>query len=99
MSARIGVGLAGALALGACATAQPMPVHGGTPGATCDGSNLQQFIGRQASSELGAEMLRVSGAALLRWVPHGTAITMEFRPDRLTVFLDAANRVERPSCS
>lgn len=44
-------------------------------------------------------MLRVSGAKTVRWVPQGTAVTMEFRSDRLTVFLDAHNKVERLSCS
>ena len=83
-----------------CATAeQPIPVRGETPGATCNAANIQQFVGRQATSELGIEMLAVSGAAILRWVPHGTMITMEYRADRLTVYLDAANRVERISCS
>ena len=99
MIVRSASAVAGALVLAACAVAQPAPVPGGNPGGTCDGSNLKQFVGRQATSDLAAEMLGVSGAAVLRWVPHGTMITMEFRPDRLTVFLDSANRVERPSCS
>ena len=28
----------------------------------------------------------------------GMMVTMDFRADRLTVYLDAANRVERASC-
>ena len=86
-------------AIAACATAQPIPVRGGEPGSTCDDSDIQQFVGRQASSDLAAEMQRVSGAAIVRWVPHGSVITMEFRSDRLTVYLDAGNRVERIACS
>lgn len=100
MTSKIAVPAALAAAIGACATAeQPLPVRGETPGRSCDSTNIRQFVGRQATSQLGAEMQRVSGAAILRWVPHGTAITMEYRSDRLTVFLDAANRVERVSCS
>ena len=88
------------LAASACATAeQPIPVRGETAGRTCDDSAIQAFVGRQRSPELEAEMLRVSGAAIVRWVPHGAAITMEFRADRLTAWLDAGNRVERISCS
>ncbi|HET9810162.1 MAG TPA: I78 family peptidase inhibitor [Sphingomicrobium sp.] len=88
------------VALAACAPApQPIPVHGETPGRTCDNADIQQFVGREATSQLGAEMLRVSGAATVRWVQPGMAVTMEFRSDRLTVYLDAANRVERISCS
>lgn len=100
MISRIAAAAACGAALSACATAEPIPVRGGEPtGSRCSDSNIQQFVGRQATSELGAEMLRVSGASNLRWVPHGTAVTMEYRPDRLTVYLDANNRVERISCS
>ncbi len=97
----------GALALAACST-QPAPasspgdttpVHGVTPGHKCDNSNIQQFVGRQRSADLEAEMLRVSNAAFVRWAPFGTMVTMEFRSDRLTVFLDANDKVERISCS
>ena len=89
--------------LAACSTAQPPadspPLHGVTPGHKCDPANIQQFVGQPATSELGAQMMRVSNAAVIRWVPQGTAVTMEFRFDRLTVFLGANNRVERISCS
>lgn len=90
---------AASVALGACATAESIPVRGETPGGTCSDGRLGQFVGRQATSELGAEMRRLSGAAIFRWVPHGTLITMEYRSDRLTVFLDAQGRIERISCS
>jgi len=99
MIGRIALGTACALTIGACAMAGPMPVRGETAGSRCNDSNIQQFVGRQATAELGAEMQRVSGAAIVRWVPHGTMITMEYRSDRLTVYLDANNRVERISCS
>jgi hypothetical protein len=94
--------------LGACSTAQPPapqppsdspPQHGTTPGRKCDPSNIQQFVGQQRSDALERQMLQVSNAATVRWVPPGTAVTMEYRFDRLTVFLDSNNRVERISCS
>ena len=94
-----------ALALGGCArvapppAADPTPVHGVTPGYICSNTNLQQFVGQTQSADLEAQLLRVSGAKTVRWVPQGTAVTMEFRSDRLTVFLDAQNKVERLSCS
>lgn len=85
------------LTLAACATAAapPPPSPGG---GLCRGDNLAQFTGRPASQALGAEMLRVSGARILRWVGHGMMITMDFSPERLTVHLTADNRVERASC-
>jgi hypothetical protein len=76
-------------------SAEP-PVRG--TGHTCRNEGLSAFVGRPASSEVGAELLRQSGAGVLRWVPKGTMITMEFREDRLTVYLDASNRIERVNC-
>jgi phage baseplate assembly protein W len=100
MIGRIALGGAVALALGACATAQPPATGGGAaPARTCNGSSIQQFVGQARSSALEQQMLQASGAAFVRWVPFGTAATMEFRADRLTVFLDSNNRVERISCS
>ena len=93
------------LALAGCAKAtpppavDPVPIHGVTPGHTCSSTNLEQFVGQAESADLESRMLQVSGAAAVRWVPQGTAVTMEFRSDRLTVFLDAQNKVERLSCS
>ena len=85
-------------ALAACATvgAPPPPAPG--PGGICRGDNLGQFRGRPATQELGAEVLRVSGARILRWVPHGRVITMEFSEERVTVWLTADNRVDRATC-
>lgn len=104
MTGRLVLGAATVLALAGCSTqAAPMPepaipVHGETPGYTCRNSNLNQFAGRQATSQLGSEMLRVSGARRLRWVQPGMMVTMEFSAERLTVHLDASGRVERAIC-
>ena len=43
-------------------------------------------------------MLRESGARIIRWVPKGSVVTMEFSPERVTVLLDGNNKVERASC-
>lgn len=107
MTVQLFVSAASSVMLAACAAASPPgdnagdspPAHGVASGHTCDRSNIQQFVGRQATADLGARMMRVSGAGVLRWVPYRTAVTMEFSPDRLTVFLDENNRVERISCS
>ena len=65
---------------------------------TCRGDELGRFVGQAASQELGAEMLRATGARTLRWVAKGMMVTMDFREDRLTVWLTADNRVERANC-
>ena len=53
------------------------------------------FAGRQATAEVGKEILRVSGARALRWVRPGMMVTMEFREDRVTVWLIASPNIER----
>jgi len=81
--------------LAACATTAVAPP---APGGVCQGGNLRQFAGRPASPELGAEVLRVSGARVLRWVAHGSVVTMEYSDQRVTVWLTADNRVDRAVC-
>lgn len=85
-------------ALSACATAQPVPVHGGSSGYVCHPEGLERYVGRQATAELGAEMLRVSGARTMRWLQPGQVITMEFSAERLNVHLDGKGRVESANC-
>ena len=85
------------LALTACATYAPPPAGPAEPSA-CRPDGLAQFTGQPASEQLGADIQRVSGARTLRWVAHGMAVTMEFSPDRVTVWLTADNRVERANC-
>ena len=98
MIARIATLGAGAVSLAACAAAQPIPPHGGTPGGICDSAGLAQFVGQPATAQLGSEMLRVSGARVLRWLQPRQIITMEFSAERLTVHLDGNGRVESASC-
>ncbi len=103
MNERIGLMAGIALATGACAVNQPAdsapPPHQGVTAGTCNPANIQRFVGQQVTDDLKAEMKRVSGAAIIRFVPPGMAITMEYSSQRLTVFTDPANRVERISCS
>jgi hypothetical protein len=73
-------------------------VHGETPGHECQSVGLERFAGQLATSEIGAEILRVSNAASIRWVQPGQMVTMEFRADRVTVHLAAGNRIERVNC-
>jgi hypothetical protein len=65
---------------------------------TCSNEPLAQFKGQLASQDLAAKMLAASGAKSIRWVPKDSVITMEFSPDRVTVLLDGANRVESARC-
>ena len=86
------------LGLSACSTAPAGPPGTTEPSAPCRNEGLAAFVGQPATEELGARMLATTGARDLRWVAHGMMVTMDFRADRLTVYLDAASRVERASC-
>ncbi len=85
--------------LAACSTApaQP-PVHGETPGHTCTADGTSQFIGQTRSDKVAGAIKRVSKAAVLRWAPPGVMLTMDYRFDRVTVWLDSANKVTQIKC-
>jgi hypothetical protein len=104
--------LLGILLLGACATTspaadpapieggppQPTPIHGVTPGHKCDTAATSRFIGQPGTSETGAQIKRASKAAVLRWAPPGYMLTMDYREDRVTVYLGPDRKVTKVSC-
>ena len=64
----------------------------------CRAEGLDDLVGRQATTELGAEAIRRSGARSLRWIQPGDVVTMDYREDRLNIHLDGRNRVDRLIC-
>lgn len=93
--------LAGAMA--ATAACAPVPMENDIPekgasGARCDATAARALVGQPATRELGAEALRLTGAAMLRWINPGDVVTMDYRSDRLNIHLDARGRVERLAC-
>jgi len=85
--------------LAACSTAPAqVPMHGVTPGHKCDTAGTAQFIGKPGTSEAGAEIVRVSHAAVLRWAPPGVMLTMDYREDRVTVHLGPDRRITQIRC-
>lgn len=86
------------LPLAACQIAQSDATAPGPMPGTCRAAALDQFIGQPASTELGAQILKASGARTIRWAAKGSAITMEYSAERVTVALDGDNKVERANC-
>ncbi len=85
-----------ALALAACST---VPAEGTeSVGGACKNEGLSSFVGQDATEATGSELLKQSGANALRWVPKDSMVTMEFRADRVTAYLEANNMIERVSC-
>ena len=87
------------LLIAACAAVPPgeVPEAGGS-GHICNAEGLGNLVGREATGALGTEAVRRSGSRTLRWIRPGDAVTMDYRPDRLNVHLDARNRVARFAC-
>jgi hypothetical protein len=77
---------------------QNPPIHGETPGYECKSAGLDVFVGRDATAEIGSEILAKSGAKVLRWLQPGQIVTMEFRADRVNVKLNAQNKIEAVTC-
>lgn len=93
------VSITASLALAACSTQTPpaaeMPAM---PEGTCKAEPAQGLAGQKASAATGAELLRLTGARTLRWVPPRSAVTMDYRADRLTVGYDDDYTINRISC-
>ena len=85
---------AGALALAGCATTG----EGSGSARTCRPEPGQQFVGQRATAEVGAAVLRATRAGQLRWGPPRSAMTMDFREDRVTVAYDDAMTITMVTC-
>lgn len=87
-----------ALALAACATnGEPEP--GSRVEGECQVEPGQRFVGQKATEEAGWKLLAATNARAIRWVPPRTQVTMDFRPDRLTVSYDDEMVIERVACT
>ena len=87
--------------LSACSTAPaatPVVVHGETPGHTCVEGAADSYIGQVRSDATGKAIQDATKAAVLRWAPPNVMLTMDYRSDRVTVWLDEANTITRIRC-
>lgn len=74
------------------------PVHGATAGHKCETEGMSRFIGKAGDSASGAAIKRASHAAVLRWAPPGVMLTMDYREDRVTVYLGPDKKVTQIKC-
>ena len=88
-------------ALLASAACTPVEMRSETPvaAAACNADSLGDLVGKRASDARADVMQKRSGARTLRWIAPNTAVTMDFRADRLNVYVDAKGRIERFSCA
>ena len=64
----------------------------------CQADTVQYAIGQIATAQLGGKLAKESGAELLRWIPPRTAVTMDYRAERLNISYDDDMRVTLISC-
>lgn len=96
---RLTLSCAALLLLSGCVNLFPKPAGTAADEAKlCKGDALASFAGRPGTAETGAAILKASGASVLQWVPAGTMVTMDFRANRVRIYLDASGKVERASC-
>jgi hypothetical protein len=91
-------------ALLASAACTPVEMRDETPAASpvaaaCNADALSDLVGKRASDARADVMQTRSGARTLRWIAPNTAVTMDFRSDRLNVYVDAKGRIERFTCA
>ena len=89
---------AAALASG-CTTVPATPVDRAPgEGGSCTTDGTAEFVGQRATTAIGTEIIRRSGARTFQWVPPETAVTMDYREDRIRVSYDRAMAISGISC-
>lgn len=91
------VACAGALALAGCATTTTT-AHTGGGHHMCKAEPAQRFIGEKADVAHGMTIQQVTGSQILRWAPPRSALTMDFREERVTVAYDDAMIITMITC-
>ena len=84
------------LLLAACA-------HHGTPerfpgGEQCHADRVQDLVGKPRSDALAQTARKRAGAAMIRWIPMGVMVTMEYRAGRLNLRLGPDGKVTAITC-
>lgn len=83
----------------ATAAASRQAVDSNPPGDECGASKVAQFVSQEATPAVRARLASEVGHDRIRWVGPDTFVTMDFRPDRLNVALDANDVITGGKCS
>lgn len=88
--------LVAAAALAGCTTMDGPPgSSGGQP--RCDAAKVQDLVGRALATHQ-AEAKQRANAAIVRAYESGSALTMDYREDRLNIETDASGTIVKLSC-
>lgn len=69
----------------------------GPAGAPCNAAAVQDLVGKPAAAN-AADAQRRTGATTTRSYESGSAVTMDYRADRLNIETDAAGVIVKLSC-
>ena len=95
------IAIAAALPLAACARSEAPPESAPPPPTaemTCKADAVQSYVGQTATPDLGGAILKASGARTLRWGPPRSAMTMDYRVDRVNIMYDDAYKITQVTC-
>ncbi len=67
-------------------------------GGLCDADPAQYALSQKVSNVLAAKLKKQTGAAVLRWIPVGSAITMDYRVERLNIHYGRDMRITKIDC-
>lgn len=84
-----------------CSTFQPTkktPEQLAKSNYICDAKELQVLVGEQANDNTGELALKKSYAKTLRWIPPNSAVTMDYRQDRLNISYDSDMQITEVNC-
>jgi hypothetical protein len=89
------------LALAGCAAESPPPLPAPPPptDTDCGAGQLGAYIGHEATDAVIAAIRQWRGENPVRVLKPGSAMTMDYRPGRLNVFLDDWGRIEKFTCN
>lgn len=92
--------IAAILPLAAC-SAESAPVESTPPPPaemTCKADAAASYVGQTASADVGAAIVKATGARTLRWGPPRSAMTMDYRADRVNIMYDDAYKITQVTC-
>lgn len=92
-----------AAALAACSAQTPPPEPAAPPAAdlepSCGADKLVSYVGHNATDDVVTAIGRASGAKSVRVIKPDTAVTMDYRPDRLNIDVDANGVIKAFRCT
>jgi hypothetical protein len=82
-------------------TASAIAVHseGNSAADPCGASKVAALVSLEATPAVRAQVATKVGHDRIRWIAPGTAVTMDFSPERLNVLLDREDVITGARCS